>query len=90
MAVRKLPPSLFFAKPSGLRSIPRAHFIASRTSEQQRYALVCQSQPLMTFGSYGLPARCPVCGAQITGKVDSKTFIGRTPLLPSGSSNRRK
>ncbi len=57
--------TLFSAKPSGLRSIPRAHFIASRVSEQHRYALVCQSQPLMTFRSYGLPARCPVCGAQI-------------------------
>ena len=65
MAVRKLLLTLFSAKPSGLRSIPRAHFIASRVSEQQRFALVCQSQPLMTFRSYGLPARCPVCGTQI-------------------------
>ena len=65
MAARKLLLTLFSAKPSGLGSIPRAHFIASRASEQQRYALVCQSQPLMTFRSYGLPARCPVCGAQI-------------------------
>jgi hypothetical protein len=65
MAVRKLLLTLFSAKPSGLRSIPRAHFIASPASEQHGYDLVCQSQPLMTFRSHGLPARCPVCGASI-------------------------
>jgi hypothetical protein len=65
MAARNLLLTLFSAKPSGAWSIPRAHFIASRVSEQHRYALVCQSQPLMTFRSHGLPARCPVCGAQI-------------------------
>ena len=65
MAARKLLLTLFSAKPSGVWSIPRAHFIASRVSEQHRYALVCQSQPLMTFRSHGLPARCPACGAQI-------------------------
>jgi hypothetical protein len=65
MANRKLSLLLFSAKPSGLRSIPRAHFIASPASEQQGYALVCQSQPLMTFRSYGLPIRCPACGVSI-------------------------
>ena len=61
MAARKLPLTLFFTKPSDLQFIPRAHFIASPFGEQRRYALVCQSQPLMTFRSYGLPARCTVC-----------------------------
>jgi hypothetical protein len=65
MAARKLPLTLFFTKPSDLQFIPRAHFIASPFGEQRRYALVCQSQPLMTFRSYGLPARCPACSAQI-------------------------
>ncbi len=65
MAARKLSLKLFSTKPSGLQFIPRAHFIASRVSEHHGYALVCQSQPLMTFRSYGLPVRCPVCGAQI-------------------------
>ncbi len=65
MAVRKLLLTLFSAKPSGRWSIPRAHFIASCASEQHGYALVCQSTPLMTFRSYGVPARCPACGAQI-------------------------
>jgi len=64
VAVRKLPSSLFVAKPSGLRSIPRAHFIASPASAQQRYALVCASQPLMTFREPRSPRplprlRCP-------------------------------
>jgi hypothetical protein len=65
MAARKLSLTLFSTKPSGLQFIPRAHFVASPFGEQRRYGLVCQSQPLMTFRSYGLPARCPVCGAQI-------------------------
>ena len=71
MAARKLSLTLFSAKPSGLRSIPRAHFIAARAREQHQYALVCQSQPLMTFRSHGVPARCPVCGAQIHFKEDA-------------------
>ena len=65
MAARKLSLTLFSTKPSGMQFIPRAHFIASPIGEQRRYALVCQSQPLMTFRSYGLPARCPVCGVHI-------------------------
>ena len=65
MAARKLPLTLFSTKPSDLQFIPRAHFIASPLGEQRRYALVCQSQPLMTSRSHGIPARCSACGAQI-------------------------
>jgi hypothetical protein len=68
MAVRKLPPSLFTAKARDMQSKDSGqifHFVAAATRGRNQFALVCQSQPLMTFRSYGFPARCPACGAQI-------------------------
>ena len=65
MAAGKLSLTVFSTKPSGLQFISRAHFVACPVGDQQRYALVCESQPLMTFRCHGLPARCPACGAQI-------------------------
>jgi len=65
MANRKLPLPLFSSKPSGLGSIPQLHFIAAVRPLTHGYALVCESQPLMTSRSHGLPARCPICGAPI-------------------------
>ena len=68
MAVRKLPPSLFTAKARDMRlegSGQFFHFIAAVSERRNQYALVCESQPLMTSRSHGLPARCPICGAQI-------------------------
>ena len=68
MAVRELPPSLFLAKaraPQSGCSTPYLHFIASVRPERNQYLLVCESQPLTTSRSHGLPARCPACGAQI-------------------------
>ena len=63
MAVWKLSLPLFSAKPSGLGSIPQLHFIAATRLRTHQYAVVCESQPLMTFWCYGHPARCPACGA---------------------------
>lgn len=77
MAVRKLPLSFFSAKarvPQSGCSNPYLHFIALRASELQRYALMCESQPLTTFRSHGVPVRCPDCGAQIHSK---ENFNGR-------------
>ena len=74
MAVRKLPPSLFLAKARGPESgcsKSYLHFIAPCASEQHQYALVCESEPLMTSRSHGLPARCPACGAQIHSKENA-------------------
>jgi hypothetical protein len=71
MAVRKLSPLLFFAKAGASqpdRSTRYFHFIASVRQEGDQYVLVCESQPLMTSRSHGLPARCPICGAQIQSK----------------------
>ena len=68
MAVRKLPPSLFSAKPGILPTTGSGqflHFIATISQKTDQYALVCENQPLMNFGSHGLPARCPACSAQI-------------------------
>ena len=68
MALRKLPPLLFSAK----TRVPLPgcfthyfHFIAALSQKADQFALVCESQPLMTSRSHGLPARCPACGAQI-------------------------
>jgi len=64
MAIRKLSPSLFYAK-SGItqpgRSTLHLHFVASIREDRNRYAFVCESQPLLTLTSHGLPKRCPFC-----------------------------
>ena len=65
MATRKLSPSLFSAK-VGIgqteSSTQYLHFIAGVQQSRNRYAFVCESQPLRTVNSYGLPKRCPFCG----------------------------
>jgi hypothetical protein len=68
MAVRKLPPSLFSAKPGILPTKGSGqflHFIALVRQDRNHCAIVCESQPLMSFGSNGLPARCPAWGTEI-------------------------
>jgi hypothetical protein len=64
MAIRKLSLSLFSAK-SGITqtegSSPYFHLIASIPQTRYRYAFVCESQPLLTLRSHGLPTRCPLC-----------------------------
>jgi hypothetical protein len=67
MALRKLPSLLFSAKT--LLSQPGCsthyfHFIAAVSQKADQFALVCESQPLMTSRSHGLPARCPICSAE--------------------------
>ena len=66
MAIRKLSPSLFSPNsraPQPRCSTPYLHFIANIRTEGYQYAFVCESQPLLSFGGHGIPARCPVCGA---------------------------
>lgn len=68
MALRKLSLPLFSAKTLVSQpgcSTPYLHFIDSVRRERNRYVLVCESQPLLSFGSDGVPVRCPACGAQI-------------------------
>jgi hypothetical protein len=65
MACQKLSPTLFSAKshaPQPDCSTPYLHFCSNVPQRQIQYAVVCECQPLMTFRSHGLPARCPVCG----------------------------
>ena len=76
MAVRKLSLPLFSAKT--LVSQPGCsthyfHFIATVSQKTEQYALVCESQPLLSFGSDGLPVRCPACGAQIRSKDNANS-----------------
>jgi hypothetical protein len=74
MAVRKLSLPLFSAKTRLLQpGCPTRyfHFIATVSRKTDQYALVCESQPLMTSRSHGIPARCPACGAQIQSKENA-------------------
>lgn len=64
MAIRKLSPSLFSAKAEITetgRSTQNLHFLASVRENRNQYAFVCESQPLLTLTSHGLPKRCPLC-----------------------------
>lgn len=66
MANRKLSPPLFSAKSRASESgcsTHFLHFVAAVRHDQNQYAFVCESQPLMSFRCHGLPARCPICGA---------------------------
>jgi hypothetical protein len=64
MATRKLPLSLFSAK-GGITptegSAQYLHFVASIRRDRNRYAFVCESQPVLTITNYGLPKGCPLC-----------------------------
>jgi len=64
MAIRKLSLSLFSAK-AGIAqtegSTQYLHFLASVKENRDAYAFVCESQPLLTVNSHGLPERCPLC-----------------------------
>jgi hypothetical protein len=74
MAVGKLPLPLFAAKSRASKhgcSTHYFHFIATVSQKTDQYALVCESQPLMTSLSHGLPGSCPICGAQINSKENA-------------------
>ena len=65
MATRKLSPSLFSAKARITQtdaSTRYLHFVASVRQSGNQYGFVCDSQPLLTLTSHGLPKRCPFCG----------------------------
>jgi len=66
MANRKLSPPLFSAKTRASEADLATyylHFFAPVQPDKNQYAFVCESQPLMTFRSHGLPDRCSACGA---------------------------
>jgi len=65
MATRKLSLPLFSAKPPDLDSIPHLHFIAAVRLLTRQYAVVCESQPLMTFGATDTPPVAPPAVPQI-------------------------
>ncbi len=64
MAIRKLSPSLFSAKPGITPTDTSAqylHFLAGFRQDRNQYSFVCEAQPLLTVTSHGLPKRCPLC-----------------------------
>jgi hypothetical protein len=74
MANRKLPFSLPSPKATILltnASTQYLHFI-SGTNRKNQFALVCESQPLLTQRTVGIPRKCAICGAPnpITGECE--------------------
>jgi len=64
MATRKLSLSLYSAKAGSVQSEGSAqylHFVAGVQQSKNQYAFVCESQPILTVRTYGLPKRCPLC-----------------------------
>jgi len=75
MASRKLSPSLVPEKATILftnASTQYLHFI-SGVQTRNEFVLVCESQPLTTYRSYGPPNRCPACGARNSFKVAERS-----------------
>lgn len=52
------------------------HFTARIDERRGLYRFVCDSQPLLTLTSHGIPKRCPLCGQNYPIKSEK-------PLLPS-------
>jgi hypothetical protein len=74
MANRKLSLPLFSAKTRVSQpgcSTHYFHFISADSQKTDECALVCESQPLMTSRSHGLPARCPICEAEFHSKENT-------------------
>ena len=46
------------------QSAQALHLVANFNQKRQLYAFFCESQPLLTFWSHGLPVRCPLCRAE--------------------------
>lgn len=65
MTTRKLTFSSFYGNTRVSqtdRSTLYLHLVSAVSLGRNHYALVCQSQPLLSFGSDGLPDFCPACG----------------------------
>ena len=56
----------------------RLHFRAGFDSRRGLIYMVCESQPLFTVTTLGLPKRCPLCGAD--------TPLGRKSKSPKENS----
>ena len=82
MASRKVSPSLFYAK-AGIGqaegSTQYLHFVASVRQDRNLYVFVCESQPLLTLMTHGLPKRCPLCrqGDPIGSEIQSEDNRGK-------------
>jgi hypothetical protein len=62
MAGPNVTSSLFFPKATISRSRSRYLHILEKQNARNLYVFLCESQPLITVTSYGLPKRCPICG----------------------------
>jgi len=46
------------------QSTQALHLVANIDTKRHLYAFFCESQPLLTLWSHGLPVRCPLCGTE--------------------------
>ncbi len=68
------------SEPNGGRAIGRRsgalHFTARLDEKRGLYRFVCESQPLMTVTSHGIPKRCPLCGQNYPIKGERQNMRG--------------
>lgn len=64
---------------------PRAlHFTARLDEKRGLYRFVCDSQPLMTLTSHGIPKRCPLCGQHYPIKDERPKMRGEQDARQQG------
>lgn len=60
------------------------HFTARFDEKHGLYRFVCDSQPLMTLTSHGIPKRCPLCGQNYPIKSETPNMRGETNARRQG------
>jgi hypothetical protein len=60
------------------------HFVGSLDQKRELYRFVCESQPLMTLTSHGLPKRCPLCGQNYPIRSGRRDTRGETNAHQQG------
>jgi hypothetical protein len=75
MAEPKLPPFMVGPRTGNL-SAQHLHFPAAFDERRGLYRFVCDSQPLMTLTSAGVPKRCPLCGQNYPIKSQTPNMKG--------------
>jgi hypothetical protein len=65
-------------------SSQRLHFTARVDENRGLYRFVCESQPLMTLTSHGIPKRCPLCGQNYPIRSGRRDTRGETNAHQQG------
>lgn len=60
------------------------HFTARLDVKRGLYRFVCDSQPLLTLTSHGIPRRCPLCGQNYPVKSEMPSMRGEQDARQQG------